>query len=105
MIVFDYQSLEKVNSVSVGDDPHEIVTTPDGTRAYISIPLMNNNGHEIDVVNLKTLKPEVKIDTRPFYIPHGLVYKNEKLWFTAQGSKSVVVYDVNAHQFEEVFGT
>jgi len=105
MLVLDYTTLNKIAAIPVGDDPHEVVTTPDGALAYVSVPVMNNNGHEIDVLDLKTLQPLKVIDTRPFYIPHGLVYQPGKLWFTAQGSKSVAVYNTITNQIEQVFGT
>ncbi|TWI18841.1 YncE family protein [Sphingobacterium siyangense] len=105
VVVYDYQTLDSITKIPVGDDPHEIVTNENGTLAYISKPLMNASGHEIAVVNLKTLQPEKIIDTKPFFIPHGLVYLNDKLWFTAQGSKVVGVYNINENKVEQVFGT
>jgi DNA-binding beta-propeller fold protein YncE len=66
---------------------------------------MNGNGHEIDVLDLKSLKPQKVIDTKPFYIPHGLAYQKDKLWFTAQGSKSVAIYNTKEDQIKQVFGT
>ncbi|WP_447642764.1 MULTISPECIES: YncE family protein [Chitinophagaceae] len=62
-------------------------------------------GHEIDVVDLKQPRVEKKIDTRPFYIPHGLVFKDDRLWFTAQGSKVVGVYNVKDDKVVQVLGT
>lgn len=105
LLVYDYQTLEPISKIPVGADPHEIVTNADGSRAYVSVPLMNANGHEIDVINLKTLQPEKIIDTKPFYIPHGLVWANDKLWFTAQGSKAVALYNCKSDSVEQVFGT
>ncbi|KFF04111.1 beta-propeller fold lactonase family protein [Flavobacterium reichenbachii] len=105
MIVLDYTTLDTIAKIPAGEDPHEIVTNDDNSLAYISNPVMNGNGHEIHVINLKTLKPENVIDTKPFVIPHGLVYQNDKLWFTAQGSKSVVLYDIKEKKIDQVFGT
>lgn len=105
MLVLDYTTLDTIIGIPAGDDPHEIVTNPDNSLAYISNPVMNGNGHEIHVINLKTLQPEKIIDTSPFYIPHGLAYQNDKLWFTAQGSKSVVLYDAKREKMEQIFGT
>lgn len=103
--IFDYQTLDFVANIPVGDDPHEIVTDNNGDFAYISKPSMRNNGHEIAVVNLSSMSLEKIIDTKPFYIPHGLQYQDGKLWFTAQGSKAVVVYDTKNDSFEQAFGT
>ncbi|NMH28522.1 YncE family protein [Flavobacterium silvaticum] len=103
--VLDYNTLETVASIPVGNDSHEVVTSDDGSFAYVSNPEMNNNGHEIDIINLKDLSPESQIDTRPFYIPHGLAYQKNKLWFTAQGSKSVALYNLSENKIEGVLGT
>lgn len=105
VIVYDYKTLDAIAKIPVGDDPHEVVTSPDGSFAYISLPLMNDKGHEIAVLNLKTLQPEKIIDTKPFFIPHGLVYLNDQLWFTAQGSKVVGVFDIKQNAVTAVFGT
>ena len=105
LIVLDYKTLEVVSKIPVGEDPHEIVTNPEQTFAYISRPQMNASGHQIEIVNLKALQHEKTIDTTPLYIPHGLVYRENQLWFTAQGSKAVAVYDINKNQTEQIFGT
>ncbi|HAE67577.1 YncE family protein [Sphingobacterium siyangense] len=105
LVVMDYKTLDILKKIPVGDDPHEVVTNSDATRAYISIPLMNAGGHEINVINLQTLEPEQSIDTRPFTIPHGLVFRNDSLWFTAQGSKNVVIYDIKGNKAVQALGT
>ncbi|MGJ5641393.1 YncE family protein [Formosa sp. S-31] len=105
LVIYDYKTLDSLTSVPVGEDPHEIVTNSDGSMAYITKPELKNNGHKIAVVNLKTLQFEKNIDTKPFFIPHGLVFLNNKLWLTAQGAKAVVVYDLVKNDFEEAFGT
>lgn len=104
LVVYDYKTLDVVAGVDVGDDPHEIVTDTAGKFAYISKPQMKNNGHEIAVVNLDSLSLDKIIDTKPFYIPHGLVYRDGKLWFTAQGSKAVGIYDIEQDDFVQTFG-
>ena len=105
VVVLDYNTLEEITRIPTGADPHEIVTSADGAMAYISNPELKNNGHAIDVINLKTLQHEESIDTRPFYIPHGLVYMDDQLWFTAQGSKTIGVYDLKSKSVTEVLGT
>ncbi|WP_437918707.1 YncE family protein [Sphingobacterium sp. LRF_L2] len=105
LVVIDYTTLDVIKKIPVGDDPHEIVTSSNGTKAYVSIPLMNAGGHEINVINLKTLEPEQSIDTRPFTIPHGLVFRNDSLWYTAQGSKNVVIYDLKQNRPVKALGT
>ena len=38
LIVLDYKTLEVISKIPVGEDPHEIVTNPEQTFAYISLP-------------------------------------------------------------------
>lgn len=105
VLLLDYKSLKPLGKVLVGEDPHEIVISPEGKTAYISKPQMNANGHEIAVVDIPTRRLEKIIDTRPFFVPHGLVLQKGKLWFTAQGSKAVGVYDIASEKVKTVFGT
>lgn len=90
--------------VPVGPDPHEIETSPDGRRAYISNPGYGSF-HEIDVVDLVAAKANKPVDTLPLSGPHGLAYVGGKLWFTAQGSKSVGRYDPATGAVEWAMGT
>ncbi|KIC62679.1 hypothetical protein RM51_10800 [Chryseobacterium taiwanense] len=39
LVVMDYTTLEVIKKIPVGDDPHEIVTNSDGTRAYTQFRL------------------------------------------------------------------
>ena len=105
MAVYDFETLDSITSVDVSEDPHEIMVRAEARTAFISHPVMNGSGHLITQVNLENLKTEKVIDTRPFYIPHGLAYHSDRLWYTAQGSKSVVVYDTKSGKTQEVFGT
>lgn len=105
MIVLNYTSLDFITAIPVGEDPHEIVLSDDSSLAYISNPNMKKIGHEINIVDLKTLKHQKTINTFPLLIPHGLVYQNDRLWFTAQGSKAVAVYNTKKDQIEEILGT
>lgn len=104
MVVLNYETLEIITKIPVGDDPHEVVTSSNGAFAYVANTL-NGTAHEINVIDLKALKPLKNIDTRPLYGSHGLAYMNDKLWFTAQGSKAVGRYNVKENFLEWSMGT
>lgn len=105
MLVLDYKTLDSITVVPVGEDPHEIELSTDQSTAYVSNAVIAGTGHIINIIDLKSLKPVRDIDTRPFYVPHGMAYRNDSLWFTAQGSKCVVVYDLKQQKPVEVIGT
>lgn len=105
MVVLDYQTLDSITSIPVGEDPHEIELSTDQHTAYVSNAVTAGTGHIINVINLQTLQPVKDIDTKPFYVPHGMVYRADTLWFTAQGSKCVVVYSLAENKPVQVLGT
>lgn len=102
--VVDPTDLHIIAKVLVGPNPHEIVVSPDGKRAYVSNP-GNSDLHEINVIDLEHFKALPNINTAPFLGPHGMVYLNDKIWFTAQGSKSVARYDVTTSKMDFAMGT
>jgi len=102
--IVDPTSLKIITKIPVGPNPHEIVVSTDGTTAYVSNP-GNSDLHEINVVDLIHQKALPNIDTAPFLGPHGMAYLNDKLWFTAQGSKAVARYDVTTAKFDLAIGT
>ena len=104
MVVLDYNTLNIITKIPVGEDPHEVVTSSDGSIAYVA-NTVNGTAHEINVIDLKNFKPIKNIDTRPLYGSHGLAYLNDKLWFTAQGSKAVGRYDVKEGRLDWAMGT
>ena len=61
--------------------------------------------HQIDVIDLVDRKALPSIDTLPLLGPHGMQYQNDKLWFTAQGSKAIGRINLNNDQLEWVMGT
>lgn len=105
MWALDYKTLDIVAKIPVGEDPHEIELSADSNTAYVSNAVIAGTGHIINIIDLKDLKPVRDIDTKPFYVPHGMAFHRDTLWFTAQGSKCVVAYDLKADKPVEVLGT
>ncbi len=104
MVVLDYETLDVKAKIPVGQDPHEVITTPDGKTAFVA-NTANGAAHEINIIDISTLKPIKNVDTAPFFGPHGLAFVNGKLWFTAQVAKSVVQYDPIADKIDWAMGT
>lgn len=92
LAIVDPVSLKVIARVPVGSDPHEVIASSDGKTAYVT----NYGGgsfHELNVIDLVAQKPLPNIDTRPLIGPHGSTFVDGKLWFSAEGSKSVGRYD------------
>ena len=104
LAIIDPVTLKIIAQVPVGADPHEVIASSDGKTAYVS-NAYSNPFHEIDVIDLIGQKALPAIDIKPFVSPHGLAFANGKLWFTAEGSKSVGRYDPASGGMDWCMGT
>lgn len=104
LAIINTATLKVIARVPVGPDPHEVVASSDGKFAYVS----NTGGgksYEINVIDLVAQKALPSIDTRPLIGPHGLMYADGKLWFSAEGTKSVGRYDPATGKLDWSMGT
>ncbi len=89
---------------AVGDDPHEVIASTDGTTAYVS-----NYGfgtyNTLAVIDLVGQKALPSVDFGPLRGPHGLTFVGGKTWFTAEASKAIGRYDPATHQVDWILGT
>jgi DNA-binding beta-propeller fold protein YncE len=104
LAIVDPVSLKVLAKVPVGSDPHEVIASTDGKTAYVSI-YGGGSLHEINVIDLVGQKALANLDTRPFFGPHGLDFSGGKVWFSAEGSKSVGRYDPATGTFDWCMGT
>jgi YVTN family beta-propeller protein len=106
LAIIDPLALKIVARIPAGPDPHEVIASQDGTRAYIS-----NYGGEgstlntISVVNLDTRTALAPIDLGALHSPHGLWFANGKLYFTAETSKVIARYDPATERIDWILGT
>jgi DNA-binding beta-propeller fold protein YncE len=104
LAIVDPVTLKIIARVPVGSDPHEVIASADGKTAYVSI-YGGGSFHELNVIDLVAQKPLSNIDTRPLFGPHGLTFADGKIWFTAEGSKSVGRYDPVTGMMDWSMGT
>jgi DNA-binding beta-propeller fold protein YncE len=88
----------------VGADPHEVIASADGKKAWVTI-YGGGSLHELNEIDLVAQKPSQNIDTRPLLGPHGITFVDGKVWFTAEGSKSVGRYDPASGKLDWCMGT
>ena len=88
----------------VGNDPHEVIASTDGTTAYVS-----NYGfgayNTLAVVDLVAQKALPSIDLGALRGPHGLTFVGGKTWFTAETAKAIGRYDPATHKVDWILGT
>ena len=104
LAIVDPSSLKVVAKAPVGNDPHEVIASTDGTTAYVS----NYGGgayNTLAVIDLVAHKALPSIDLGPLRGPHGLTFVGGKTWFTAEGAKAIGRYDPGAHKVDWILGT
>jgi YVTN family beta-propeller protein len=104
LAIIDPASLKVIARLPVGSDPHEVIASADGSRAYVTI-YGGGSLHELDILDLVGQKALPSYDTKPLYGPHGIDFVGGKVWFTAEGSKAVGRYDPATGQTDWVMGT
>ena len=104
LAVVDASTLKVTAKVPVGDDPHEVIASADGTVAYVS-----NYGfgafHTLAVVDLVGDKAMPSIDLGALRGPHGLVFQGGKTWFTAEAAKALGRFDPATGKIDLILGT
>jgi YVTN family beta-propeller protein len=104
LAIVDPGALKVLAKVPVGQDPHEVIASADGKTAYVSI-YGGGIFHTINIIDLVAHKAKPEVDTKPLFGPHDLTYVNNKLWFTAEGSKAVGRLDPATNNIEWSMGT
>ena len=80
--------------VPVGQGPHELVTSTDGTIAFASnYGTGPAPGRTISMIDIAARKELRRIDVSPLSRPHGLAFANGKLYFTAEADRKIARYD------------
>jgi YVTN family beta-propeller protein len=106
LAIIDPASLKVLARAPAGPDPHEVVASSDGTRAYIS-----NYGGEgsslntLSVVDLSARQSLPPVSLGALRSPHGLDSAGGKVYFTAESAKAIGRYDPRTGTIDWVLGT
>jgi YVTN family beta-propeller protein len=99
LAIVDPASGKELGRVPVGRDPHEVAVTPDGSTAFVASP-----GVGISMIDVRAMKELRRIDTGAGSAPHDVLYAGGKLYFTAEGYKTIGRYDPATNKVEWMLG-
>jgi YVTN family beta-propeller protein len=104
LAIVDPSTLKVTARVPVGNDPHEVIASTDGSTAYVSNYGFGayNTLAVVDLVHQRALAP---IDLGPLRGPHGLTFVGGKTWFTAEAAKAIARYDPATQKVDWILGT
>lgn len=91
LIVLGVPSYQTLATIAVGAEPHEVIATPDGRKAYTA----NVGDKSVSVVDLRTYKMLRTIHSPALDYPHGLGLTSDgrRLLLTSEGSRRLVLID------------
>jgi len=99
LAIVDPASGKVLGRVPVGRDPHEVAVTPDGLTAFVASP-----SEGISVIDVRAMKELRRVNTGALSAPHDVLLAGGKLYFTAEGYKTIGRYDPAANAVEWMLG-
>ena len=104
LAIVDPSTLQVTGKAPVGNDPHEVIASTGGTKAYVS-----NYGsgafNTLAVIDLVAAKALPSVDLGALRGPHGLTFVGGKTWFTAEAAKAIGRYDPATQKVDWILGT
>ena len=88
----DPTTLKTAASVKVGREPHEVIVSADGKRAYVANYGGRNPGNTLSIVDIEKKEAIGTIDLGKYRAPHGLALSpdGKNLYVTCEGAESLV---------------
>lgn len=101
----DPMGLKAIKTIATGEGPHEICVSDDGKRAFIANYGHQQPGNSISIVDVEQQKEIKRVDLGALLRPHGMVYRDGRLYVTAEGSRAVFRYDTATDKIDWITST
>lgn len=103
----DPVNLKEIARIPVPGGPHELELSADERFAYIADYHQSDGtpGHSISVIDIATRKEIKKIELGAMLMPHGIVQRDGKLYFTSEMTRTVGRYNTEIDSVDWIRGT
>jgi YVTN family beta-propeller protein len=105
LAIVDPANGKVVARVGVGEGPHEVAVSADGKFAFVGNYGQQTPGNTISVIDLAAQKELHRVDLGPLRRPHGMVFVEGKVYFTAEVNRLIARYDPATNRVDWLFGT
>jgi YVTN family beta-propeller protein len=106
LITVDPATGRILGTVPTGEGPHEVTVSDDGRTAFVgNYGGAQGPGSSLSVIDLTAMKELRRFDTKPLLRPHGVFFRDGKVYFTAEAQRIVARYDPAANQVDWLLGT
>lgn len=102
--IIDPGTGKTVAQIPTGEGPHEVVASEDGKMAFVANYGGRTPGNTISVMDLVAQKELRRVDLGALRRPHGIVFAEGKVWFTAEQNRLIARYDPAANQIDWLLG-
>jgi YVTN family beta-propeller protein len=91
--------------VPTGNGPHEIVTSSDGKFAFVTNYGDREPGSTLSMIDIVAQKETRRVALGALYRPHGAIFADGKVYFTAEANKLIARYDPASDHVDWFMGT
>ena len=99
LAIVDPVSKAILGRVPTVKDPHEVTVSADGRLAFVASP-----SEGIAVIDLTAQKELRRVDPGARSAPHDVLFADGKVYFTAEGFKTIGRYDPSANRIDWMLG-
>ena len=105
LVTVDPATGKVLGRVPTGEGPHEVTVSDDGKTAFVGNYGASGPGNTISVIDLSSMKELRRFDTKPLLRPHGVFFRDGKVYFTSETHRIVARYDPAANDVDWLLGT
>jgi YVTN family beta-propeller protein len=105
LAIVDPGSGKVVGRVPTGEGPHEIVASSDGKFAFVTNYGAREGGTTLSMIDLASQKETRRVALGALRRPHGAIFADGKVYFTAEANKLIARYDPVADRVDWLMGT
>jgi YVTN family beta-propeller protein len=102
--IIDPGTGKTVARIPTGEGPHEMAVSDDGKFAFVANYGARTPGNSLCVMDLVAQKELRRVDLGALRRPHGIVFAEGKVWFTAEENRVIGRYDPVSNQIDWVLG-
>ncbi|MGC1382536.1 MAG: YncE family protein [Candidatus Acidiferrales bacterium] len=106
LAIVDPFTKQVVARIPTGNGPHEIAASNDGKFAFATNygQPPQQAGNTLSVYDLAAQKEIHRVDISPLRAPHGIIFSEGKVYFTAELNKVIARYDLATNAVDWVLG-
>jgi YVTN family beta-propeller protein len=104
LAIVDPATQKVVARIATGEGPHEVTASDDGKLAFVSNYGAKTPGNSLSVIDLAEQKEIHRVDLGPLGRPHGILFADGKVYFTAELNKLIARYDPATNKVDWLLG-